>query len=383
MGKSDREKSALDIEFGNPLNNNSSSAHETADAKAMFEAEEAGRGSGGSSGDRSAEAAKAHKQQHGGGLFGTLDGMGHGLLDGVGGLVEGVGKSTMNGLGKLTHLGRKNKEELLIDARIPKANETFKRLFRMVDYNKDHSLRPGELQVGLEVLLQAWRAFLPLYPCSKVDFAGSRLMPAKQQAVYDKIMEELGGMVHEGDSRAFLLQKARDSGLPEDDILIDWSVMLTMIVEHEGSKEAKIQSLQKLSSSVLIKHATAVNLNIREEARSVSEDMWRELMVPAVAQRELEHEVQVAARDHAEHVVRQKLQKIVLEAGLVRSGAIPEELNELVMLSARADGAQPEHKKVIEGLKGLSDFELHDRASISNDRTIRLKSRTAKKGGEL
>ena len=46
-----------------------------------------------------------------------------------------------------------------MDSRTPTAERTFKRLFKMMDYNRDHSLRVGELNAGLQVLQHAWEEF--------------------------------------------------------------------------------------------------------------------------------------------------------------------------------------------------------------------------------
>lgn len=49
-----------------------------------------------------------------------------------------------------------------VDPRAQNANQTFKRMFKMMDYNRDHSLRVGELKAGLQVLENAWREFSKL-----------------------------------------------------------------------------------------------------------------------------------------------------------------------------------------------------------------------------
>ena len=49
-----------------------------------------------------------------------------------------------------------------VDPRAQNANQTFKRMFKMMDYNRDHSLRDAELKAGLQVLEHAWGAFSEL-----------------------------------------------------------------------------------------------------------------------------------------------------------------------------------------------------------------------------
>ena len=59
-------------------------------------------------------------------------------------------------------IGRRDASDGNLDPRTDKANETFKRLFKMMDYNRDHSLRDAELKAGLQVLEHAWGAFSEL-----------------------------------------------------------------------------------------------------------------------------------------------------------------------------------------------------------------------------
>lgn len=57
------------------------------------------------------------------------------------------------------------------DPRTSVANDTFERLFKMVDYNRDHSLREGELYIGLQVRsaysLSGQTLQLQLVPCAR------------------------------------------------------------------------------------------------------------------------------------------------------------------------------------------------------------------------
>ena len=74
-------------------------------------------------------------------------------------------------------IGRRDASDGNLDPRTDKANETFKRLFKMMDYNRDHSLRDAELKAGLQVLEHAWGAFSELCkrtpPPSSVSAASS------------------------------------------------------------------------------------------------------------------------------------------------------------------------------------------------------------------
>jgi|EP01046_Picozoa_sp_COSAG06_P002192 hypothetical protein len=71
-------------------------------------------------------------------------------------------------------IGRRDASDGNLDPRTDKANETFKRLFKMMDYNRDHSLRDAELKAGLQVLEHAWGAFSEL--CKRTP-PPSRLPP--------------------------------------------------------------------------------------------------------------------------------------------------------------------------------------------------------------
>ena len=48
-------------------------------------------------------------------------------------------------------LGKKRAIKSDVDPRVALADATFQRIFKMVDYNRDHSLRDTELFSGLQV----------------------------------------------------------------------------------------------------------------------------------------------------------------------------------------------------------------------------------------
>ncbi len=77
-----------------------------------------------------------------------------GVLD-VG--MSGLKDITAGAVGGLKKLRRGGSSDDGVDPRTRKANETFKRMFKMMDYNHDHSLRIGELRAGLQVLQHAWQ----------------------------------------------------------------------------------------------------------------------------------------------------------------------------------------------------------------------------------
>jgi Ca2+-binding EF-hand superfamily protein len=108
------------------------------------------------------------------------------------------------GISKLVH--HKKHDSRVEDPRIEEADETFRRLFRMIDYNRDHSLMPGELLAGMQVLENMWGELTPLYACSKADFARNRQSTQAQCNLYEKLVDELEDLHQET-----LLERAKSS----------------------------------------------------------------------------------------------------------------------------------------------------------------------------
>lgn len=94
-----------------------------------------------------------------------------------------------------------------MDPRRPLANKTFKRLFKIADYNRDRSLRPGELRAGMQVLEKAFVDFSKLYRADKATFVRLKPLDDVQRQLHDRLMkEELAGL-----SQDELLAKAKEA----------------------------------------------------------------------------------------------------------------------------------------------------------------------------
>eukprot|EP01047_Picozoa_sp_COSAG01_P101412 COSAG01_NODE_31150_length_602_cov_39.180915_2_plen_142_part_01 len=70
---------------------------------------------------------------------------------------------------------RKKHDESNVEPRIKVANETWRRLFSMIDNNRDHSLQERELKTGLQVVENAFQKLAQIYPVSNVDFLKNEL----------------------------------------------------------------------------------------------------------------------------------------------------------------------------------------------------------------
>ena len=80
-------------------------------------------------------------------------------ISGLRSFADGAKNLTGGAVEGLNRLRGNKRSDADGDVRAQKADETFKRMFKMMDYNRDHSLRVGELKAGLQVLQHAWEEF--------------------------------------------------------------------------------------------------------------------------------------------------------------------------------------------------------------------------------